>query len=150
MLKIKNKDYRILRIYSKSTTSQRRWPSQEKVWWLSQHYSHKENWGKTSDFLESRILFVSFFHFTHLIPFHFAPSSYWFANIREKMQSLLIFTLTKSSTVYLWLFLLRSWSCIHMTWQKKEFPNIFQKLSSDLHCILLNAVLYLTNIFHKH
>ena len=36
--------------------SQRRWPGLEKVWWLSQHYSHKENWGEISNFLESRIL----------------------------------------------------------------------------------------------
>ena len=36
--------------------SQIRWLGLEKVWWLSQHYSHKENWGKISDFLESRIV----------------------------------------------------------------------------------------------
>ena len=36
--------------------SQSKWLGLEKVWWLSQHYSHKENWGKISDFLESRIV----------------------------------------------------------------------------------------------
>lgn len=91
-----------------------------------------------------------FFCYTNLILFHFASNNHWFANVREKLQSLLIFTPAKGNPNYPWSLLLHSQRC-RQWFSKKKLSNIFQRIFfSNLHCILLNAVLYLINAFNKH